>query len=72
VVGDKVKLTSKKGQLMSQEEMVSLIRQVWSDAMSDSGAVWAKSNAELEKAKDENYNLYQKALPIARKLGIGF
>jgi hypothetical protein len=72
VVNGKLKLTNKKGQLMSQEEMVSLIRQVWSDSMSDSGAIWAKSNAELEKAKDEDYALYQKALPIARKLGIGF
>jgi hypothetical protein len=72
VVTDTIKLTNKKGQLMSQEEMVNLIRQVWSDAMSDNGAIWAKSNAQLETAKDEDYDLYQKALPIAQKLGIGF
>jgi hypothetical protein len=70
VVSGKIKLINKKGQLMSQEEMVSLIRQVWSDAMSDSGAIWAKSNAQLEKAKDEDYALYQKALPIARERGM--
>ena len=36
---------------MSKEEMVQLIRQVWSDAMSDNGSIWRKSNEALRKAK---------------------
>ena len=55
---------------MSIEEMVSLIRKVWSDSMSDNGAIWAKSNAELEKAKADYPDVYADALPIARERGI--
>jgi F420-dependent methylenetetrahydromethanopterin dehydrogenase len=62
VVSGKVKLTNKKGQLMSQEEMVNLIQQVWSDAMSDNGSIWAKSNAQLEKAKADNADVYAQAM----------
>jgi len=55
---------------MSQEEMVSLIRQVWSDAYSDNGDIWAKSNAQLNTAKVVYPDVYAQALPIARELGI--
>ena len=61
---------NKKGQLMSKEEMVSLIRQVWSDSMSDNGAIWAKSNAVLNQAKADYPDVYAEALPIARERGI--
>lgn len=55
---------------MSQEEMVNLIRQVWSDAYSDNGAIWAKSNAQLNAARYAYPDVYAQALPIARELGI--
>ena len=55
---------------MSKEEMVSLIRKVWLDSMSDNGAIWAKSNAQLEKAKAEYPDVYAEALPVARERGI--
>ena len=55
---------------MSKEEMVTLIRQVWSDSMSDNGAIWAKSNLELTKAKADFPEVYAEALPIARERGI--
>jgi len=70
VVNGKLKLTNKKGQLMSQEAMVSLIRQVWSDSMSDSGAIWAKSNAQLNAAKYVYPDVYAEALPIAQEMGL--
>jgi hypothetical protein len=57
---------------MSQEEMVNLIRQEWSDSMSDNGSIWAKTNASLKQAKAEYPDVYAEALPIAQKLGIGF
>jgi len=50
---------------MSKEEMVTLIKQVWSDSMSDNGAIWAKSNAQLELARSEYPELYTKALEVA-------
>jgi hypothetical protein len=62
VVSDKVKLTNKKGQLMSKSEMEKLIRQVWSDAMSDNGAIWAKSNAQLEDAKSAYPDVYAQTM----------
>jgi len=62
VVSGKVKLTNKKGQLMSQEEMVNLIQQVWSDAMSDNGSIWAKSNAQLEQAKADYPDVYAQTM----------
>jgi ribosomal protein L18E len=59
-----------KGQLMSKEEMVQLIRQVWSDAMSDNGSIWRKSNEALRKAKRDYPELYTEAMPQARELGM--
>lgn len=50
---------------MTIKEMVSLIRREWSDAMSDSGAIWAKTNQELQVAKIHYPDLYAKALPLA-------
>jgi hypothetical protein len=55
---------------MSKEEMVNLIRQVWSDSMSDNGAIWAKSNAQLKEARSAYADVYAEALPIARELGM--
>lgn len=59
-----------KEEQMSKEQMVKLIRQVWSDAMSDNGAIWAKSNLELEKAKAQYPDVYAEALPIAYERGM--
>jgi hypothetical protein len=70
VVTVSLRITNKKGQLMSQEEMVSLIRQVWSDSMSDNGAIWAKSNAQLNAAKYVYPDVYAEALPIAQEMGL--
>jgi hypothetical protein len=47
---------------MSQEEMETLIRKVWSDAMSDNGAIWAKSNAQLEDAKSAHPDVYAQTM----------
>ena len=47
---------------MSKEEMANLIRQVWSDAMSDNGAIWEKSNAKLNKALADYPLVYAEAL----------
>jgi len=55
---------------MSKEEMVTLIRQVWSDSMSDNGAIWAKSNSVLTKAKSDYPDVYAEALPIAQEMGL--
>ena len=55
---------------MSQEEMVTLIRQVWSDAYSDNGDIWAKSNAQLNSAKFAYPDVYAQALPIAQEMGL--
>jgi hypothetical protein len=55
---------------MKLEEMTTLIRTVWSDAMSDNGAIWARSNAILTQAKADYPELYEQAVPIARELGI--
>ena len=55
---------------MSIEEMFHLIRQVWSDSMSDNGAIWERSNAELQKAKADNPELYDEALALAYETGI--
>jgi len=55
---------------MSKEEMVNLIRQVWSDAMSDNGMIWRRSNAKLDVAKAQFPELYTEALPIARERGM--
>ena len=50
--------------------MADLIRQVWSDAMSDNGAIWEKSNAKLQKAKAEDPKTYEKGLAIAYSKGM--
>ena len=55
---------------MELTEMVALIRRVWSDAMSDNGAIWAKSDAELQKAKADNPELYDEALALAYELNL--
>ena len=55
---------------MELTEMVALIRQVWSDSMSDNGAIWERSNAELQKAKADNPELYDEALALAYETGI--
>ena len=57
---------------MSKEEMVTLIRQVWSDAMSDNGAIWAKSDAILKQARIDYPELYVEALEwlYSNKVGI--
>lgn len=55
---------------MDITEMYNLIRRVWSDAMSDNGAIWSKSNAELEKAKAEYPEVYDEALALAREASL--
>ena len=55
---------------MELTEMVALIRQVWLDSMSDNGAIWERSNAELQKAKADNPELYDEALALAYETGI--
>ena len=55
---------------MELTEMVALIRQVWLDSMSDNGAIWERSNAELQKAKADNPELYDEALALAYGTGI--
>jgi hypothetical protein len=60
VVSAKVELT--KGKLMELHEMTQLIRTVWSDSMSDNGAIWAKSNAQLQQARTDYPELYLSAL----------
>ena len=42
--------------------MTTLIRQVWSDSMSDNGAIWAKSDAILKQARIDYPELYVEAL----------
>ena len=55
---------------MDTTEMVALIRRVWSDAMSDNGAIWEKSNAELNKAKADYPEVYDEALGYAYELSL--
>lgn len=55
---------------MDITEMVALIRRVWSDSMSDNGAIWEKSNAELNTAKAEYPDLYEEALALAHELAL--
>ena len=47
---------------MSKAEMAQLIRTVWSDSMSDNGAIWAKSNAILQQARKDYPEIYVRAL----------
>ena len=64
VVNGIVKLT--KGKLMNKEEMKELIEQVWSDSMSDNGAIWEKSNAILKQARIDYPSVYVSALEELR------
>jgi len=54
---------------MSKEEMIQLIRQVDSDAMSDNGMIWRRSNAKLDVAKAKFPELYKESLEAARGMG---
>jgi len=47
---------------MELHEMTTLIRKVWSDSMSDNGAIWEASNAILQRARIEYPELYFEAL----------
>jgi len=47
---------------MELHEMTQLIRTVWSDSMSDNGAIWAKSNAQLQQARIDYPEIYVQAL----------
>lgn len=50
---------------MDIETMVNLIRQEWSDAMSDNGAIWKRSYDALQLAKTAYPDLYDEALAMA-------
>ena len=47
---------------MELQEMTNLIRTVWSDSMSDNGAIWAKSDAILKQARIDYPEIYVEAL----------
>ena len=51
---------------MSLEDMVSLVKKEWNDAMSDDGRIWAKTNEELKTAKNLHPEVYEEAVKIAR------
>lgn len=57
---------------MELHEMTTLIRTVWSDSMSDNGAIWEKSNAILKQARLDYPELYVEALEwlYSNKVGI--
>ena len=57
---------------MSKAEMAQLIRTVWSDSMSDNGAIWEKSNAILKQARIDYPEIYVEALEwlYSNKVGI--
>ena len=57
---------------MELNEMTTLIRTVWSDSMSDNGAIWAKSNATLKQARIDYPELYVEAIEwlYSNKVGI--
>jgi len=55
---------------MDITKMFHLIRQVWSDSMSDNGAIWERSNAELQKAKADYPDLYDEALAMAYEASV--
>lgn len=46
--------------------MKELIEQVWSDSMSDNGAIWEKSNAILKQARIDYPSVYVSALEELR------
>jgi len=68
VVSDRIG-NNKKGKLMSKEEMIQLIREVASDAMSDNGMIWRRSNAKLDIARAKFPELYKESLESARGMG---
>ena len=51
---------------MELHEMTTLIRTVWSDSMSDNGAIWAKSDAILKQAMIYYPSVYVSALEELR------
>ena len=57
---------------MNKAEMAQLIRTVWSDSMSDNGAIWEKSNAILQQARKDYPEIYVEALEwlYSNKVGI--
>jgi hypothetical protein len=57
---------------MKLEEMVSLIRQEWSDSMSDNGSIWQKTYNKLMLAKSQYPEIYSQALAIAQEQGRSF
>ena len=59
-----VKLEDKPS--MSINDMVSLVKKEWNDAMSDDGRIWAKTNEELKAAKNLHPEVYEEAVKIAR------
>jgi kynurenine formamidase len=57
---------------MELHEMTQLIRTVWSDSMSDNGAIWKRSNAILQQARSDYPGLYLEAIEwlYSNKVGI--
>ncbi len=55
---------------MTIEAMFRLIRQVWSDSMSDDGSIWDRSNAELKTARAKYPDIYEEALTLAHEAHI--
>jgi SMC interacting uncharacterized protein involved in chromosome segregation len=58
--------TENKNCSMTLQEMVDLVKEEWSDAMSDNGAIWSKTYAKLKEAKKECPALYEEAVTVAR------
>ena len=51
---------------MELHEMTQLIRTVWSDSMSDNGAIWERSHAILKQARIDYPSVYVSALEELR------
>ena len=53
---------------MELHEMTTLIRTVWSDSMSDNGAIWADSYKALTAGKDDaSKEIVSEAYRLARE-----
>lgn len=65
-------VSNERKTIMELHEMTTLIRTVWSDSMSDSGAIWEKSNAILKQARIDYPELYVEALDwlYSNKVGL--
>ena len=61
VVADSL-VTNERKTKMELHEMTTLIRTVWSDSMSDNGAIWERSHAILKQARIDYPELYVEAL----------